>query len=438
MRPWFPLLVLLPLAACDRQGALPPAPAAVVRPAADRPGFNGTHPVAQPADPFAALKAAFDGGLRFDGDEKGFLRQVLATAGVDERSQVLVFSKTSHQLGLISHDRPRALYFSDDCYIGLCQDGGLYELAQPDAKAGTALFALDFRTHPQELPQWQDLPRCLDCHEGAMTGGRAGLMVRSVFTGADSHPILSAGTRMVDHATPVEQRWGGWFVTGRSGTAHHMGNLVAERQADGSAVQDLAAGSNRDDLDGLVDTSAYLRPGSDIVALMVLEHQVMAHNMLTQTSSAVREYFERYGGIQAPNAEAARIMQAERDAHLRRQALRVVEVLLFKDEAALPAGGVEGAPEFQAAFRLHRRATADGRSLKDFDLHQRLFKHRCSYMIHSKAFREMDPRLKAVFWPLLKEALTGDLPVSEHLPAAEKAEILEILRATHAEAPAGW
>lgn len=455
MRPFNPLFVLaacaLPVLACCGKQSAPDGtsvaePSSAVSDPADAPGFNGSFPVRRPADPVAALHGVFDAGLRFDGaDTQSFLRRVLAEAGVDERSQVLVFSKTSFQNDLISHDTPRAIYFSDDCYVGMVQ-GGSFELAQADADNGTAFYAVEFRAKPADRPKWDSPSRCMDCHEGPMVGSRTGLMVRSVFTDADNQPISSAGGFVVTHETPINDRWGGWFVTGRHGDARHMGNMVAVRRADGSAGLDRGAGANRDTLDGLVDTRPYLRPTSDIVALMVLEHQLTLHNAYTQASLSVREQVARHRAVMrelgGKKGGGDGSLSADIQGLIRNQARRVVGLMLFQGEAALPEGGVEGCREFQDAFRANMREASSGavrgRSLKDFQLLTRLFKYRCSYTVYSRAFDMMDPLLKEEVWRTLRQALTSDDALSRHIPAGEKAQIMEILRQTKEGIPAWW
>ncbi len=433
------LAVLAALAGCGKSGTSAPAPKAVPQVVSAAPGFNGAYAVGRPQDPVAALRTAFDLGLRFGGDAPDFLRQVLAAAGIDERSQVLVFSKTSHQNDAIGFSTPRALYFSDDCYMGMVQRG-MFEVAEADAKAGTVFFALDFLSQPAQAPHWDSPPRCMDCHDGAMTHDRPGLMVRSVFVDQDNQPISSAGTFLVDHETPLADRWGGWFVTGRHGAARHMGNAIAIRRENGSALQDRGAGANLDGLAGLVDTSPYLRDTSDIVALMVLEHQIMLHNAYTQGSLNVREQVTRHRAVMRELGQPGTELSPELQRLIRNQARRIVGMMLFKDEAAMPAGGVEGNADFQAAFRLNRREAAAGpaagRSLKDFQLLTRLFKYRCSYTVYSRAFDQMDGLLKAEVWRQLRQALLAEDELSSHLPAGEKAQIWEILRQTKTDMPA--
>ena len=412
-----------------------PAPAPAARAALDRPGFNGEAAVKRPADPEAALQAAFDAGLRFDGQaDKPFLRRVLAEAGIDERSQVLVFSKTSMQNDAITYFTPRALYFSDDCYVGTVQ-GGMLEFAQADAGKGTVFHAIDFRGLPAARPRWESPPRCMDCHEGPMTGERAGLVVRSVFTDRDSQPIGSAGSFLVNHETPLANRWGGWFVTGSHGAARHMGNGVATRLPDNNAALDREAGANLKTVGERINAAPLLRQTSDIVALMVLEHQVGLHNAYTQGSLLVREQAGRFHAVMNELGKPDAPLSPEIRSLVRNQASKIVGLMLFKNEAALPEGGIEGNPDFQEAFRANQREVA-GRSLKDFQLLTRLFKYRCSYTVYSRAFAQMDPLLRDEVWKQLRGALAGENDLAAHLPAGERAQIADILRNTCA--PAGF
>ncbi|MBT6450870.1 MAG: hypothetical protein HOK62_09155, partial [Verrucomicrobiales bacterium] len=83
-------------------------------------------------------------------------------------------------------------------------------------------------------------------------------------------------------------------------------------------------------------------------------------------------------------------------------------------------------------FAKRARRTKAGLSLRDFDLHTRMFKHRCSYMIHSAAFTGLPAPLKQQIFAELRAALNPAKPhlASAHLPDAEKRAIAAILTAT--------
>lgn len=362
--------------------------------------------------------------------EAAFVHWLLEQTGVPESSQVLVFSKTSLQRDLIHPRQPRALYFSDDLYLGWVP-GGLMEVGMSDPELGIVFYKLDARD-PEKPLHFERDGECLSCHGGSMTRNWPGLMVRSVFPDAKGEPLTAAGSFLVTHETPIEQRWGGWYVTGQHGAMRHLGNALAE-EADHEAKLDREAGANLRRLDRFFDTQRYPRPDSDIVALMVFEHQVMVHNRLCEGALRVRKWSHYQRQLQKelgekiqeqPVGTALRVVTSETD--------RILESLLFCDEAGLPADGIQGAGDFEKGFAGPRRADAAGRSLRDFDLKSRLFRYRCSYMIYSPSFDALPASLKSAVFRKLDGILTAETPPAryQHLPRAERTAIREILLAT--------
>ena len=118
--------------------------------------------------------------------------------------------------------------------------GGLiqYGDAKPDPSIGSGMFAVD-PGHGTEAKLKPD-NSCLSCHEGARTNGRPGFFIRSIFPDPQGHVITSAGSTTVGHDTPLAKRWGGWYVTGHSGDAHHRGNQVTVEHPNGDAYIDNA------------------------------------------------------------------------------------------------------------------------------------------------------------------------------------------------------
>lgn len=369
--------------------------------------------------------------------ERDRLRAVLDTLEVPVESQVLVFSKTSLQRDLIGPRRPRAIYFSEDCYVGWVP-GGLIEVAVTDPVLGVVFYRVDPRERAG-LRIERD-PDCLSCHGAALTRHWPGLIVRSVFPDATGEPLSAAGSFLIGHESPLADRWGGWYVTGQSGSLRHMGNVTARLQGR-DTVMDRAAGANLTDLRRFFPVADYLRPDSDIVALLVLEHQTGMMNRLVTGALRVRKWLAYQQNLQRERGEpvsaepvgvARRVVESE--------ARRILEYLLFSEEAPFLPEGIRGGSAFSEAFRRHRRTDARGRSLKDFDLRTRLFTWRCSYMVYSQAFDALPPALYAAVARDLGEVLgAGEPPPAfRRLTAGERAGIREILAATKPELTRSW
>jgi len=112
---------------------------------------------------------------------------------------------------------------------------------------------------------------------------------------------------------------------------------------------------------------------------------------------------------------------------------KIVDCLFFKNEAD-PGENIQGGEEFQRIFEAGFPRTAAGRSLADFQLYQRLFKYRCSYMVYSKAFGDLPPRVMRAVIAKMKRVLSGDNAEVDWLGSAERRKISEIL----AETLPGW
>lgn len=371
---------------------------------------------------------------------KAWVRSVLRELNVPVESQVLVFSKTSLQNALISPQTPRSVFYNEDTYAGWSL-GGMMELIGIDPALGPQFYTLSYPEQSGAPAVLATSDQCFSCHESSRTNGVKGVLVRSVYVDADGQPLLQFGSHLSGHESPLAERWGGWYVTGRSGKDRHMGNLITTVSADGRPLLDTAKGSNVMSLERFFDTNPYLLKTSDIVSLMVLEHQCMLHNKLTDGAKSTREAMARQHDLQkAFNEPVTDVPQGSALTVIRSHAEKIVKHLLFSDEYTLQDGGVEGAPTFQDAFRRNRKDTADGRSLKDFQLLNRMFKYRCSYMIYSSAFDALPAQLKSEIYRQLLAVLDGQNPSKDfaHLAASERKDIKEILLETKKDLPAGW
>src|SRR5262245_48524003 len=162
--------------------------------------------------------------LEYDPD-RGYLPSLLKLLDVSATSQTLVFSKTSFQRDRISPQTPRALYFGDDVYIGSVADGEVIEISAVDPQKGAIFYTLP--QWPLERPTFRrQTHECLQCHESSLSQGVPGHIIRSVFPDSRGQAILSAGTFVADHRSPLKERWGGWYVTGTHGEQRHLGNRI--------------------------------------------------------------------------------------------------------------------------------------------------------------------------------------------------------------------
>lgn len=363
-------------------------------------------------------------------DEKhGYLPAVLEALQVPVESQTLVFSKTSLQLRRITPRTPRALYFNDEVYVGWCQKGDVLELAATDAKQGAIFYTLE--QDPERPPTFvRDRGQCLTCHASSRTQDVPGYLIRSVYSDAGGNPLLGSGTFTTDNTSPFKERWGGWYVTGTHGEMRHMGNtLVRERGSD--AEFDYHAGANVTELDGLVRTSPYLLPHSDIVALMVMEHQTQMHNALAAANYETREAL-------AQTKEMNRLLDRPEDhisdsanRRIDSAADRVLRHLLMKGDFQFTSP-VVGTSGFADKFASVGIRDTQGRSLRDLDLQTRLFKYPCSYLIYSDAFAELPSEVKRRVLLRLRAILEGSTEEEEflYLSATDRANVLQILQET--------
>lgn len=392
-----------------------------------------------PRNAVSRLQAQLDAGEQALAWEPGtgYLKAVLEALDVPLSSQLLVFSKTSLQRHRINPRTPRALYFNDDVYIGFCQQGDVLEVSIADPQLGTVFYTLDQAAEvaPEFLRQTDN---CLICHGGSQTRNIPGHVVRSVYPDASGQPLLASGSYRTDHATPLAHRWGGWYVTGQHGEQTHLGNRIYHgRPDDDTPVDD--SGYNVVDLSDRVRTSAYLTPHSDLVALMVLEHQGGGHNVLTRASFDSRSAIFREDRLNEELKEPPGHRWDSTNIILNSSADLLVEYFLMQREMTLTEP-VSGTSTFARDFARRGPRDAQGRSLRDFDLQTRLFRYPCSYLIYTESFDALPGELRDRFWQKMDEVLTGRNTSEKfaHLSPADRQAIREILRETKPDLPQGW
>jgi hypothetical protein len=402
----------------------------------DRPPIN--YSAARPDNVITRLQKQIDAGqvkLPF-ADEFGYLPAFLKELKVPVSSQMLVFTKTSLQRDRISPRTPRAIYFNDDLYVGFCRLGEVMEVSVADPQLGTVFYTLP--QEPADRPKFQrQTENCLTCHTSRHQGIPAHV-VRSVYPDREGNPILSGGSFRTDHTSPFKERWGGWYVTGTHGKQPHLGNLILPRR---SVPDDLTndAGVNVTDLKGRIDPGMYLTPHSDLVALMVLEHQTEMHNRITAANYQTRLAHRDADVInELDNAPKGRLTEGTA-RRVDSAAEQLVKYLLFAEEADLtePVRGTSG---FAEEFAGRGPFDKQGRSLREFDLTSRLFKYPCSYLIYSPAFDGLPASVKERAYQRLWDVLTGKETGKDyaHLSAADRQAIKEILIDTKPGLPGYW
>ncbi|MEN1679435.1 MAG: hypothetical protein AAGJ46_07560 [Planctomycetota bacterium] len=388
---------------------------------------------AQTTDSVQRLKAAIASGevqLAYD-RQLGWLPALLDALDTPANSQTLVFSKTSLQRRQISPSRPRALYFSDEVYIGYVRHGRSLELSAVDPKLGAVFYTVDQKNRERPVIS-RDTGQCLSCHNTRRTRDVPGYLVRSVFPDRRGEPITQLGSETADPRTPFKKRFGGWYVTGSHGGMRHRGNSIADE--DSATLIDGEAGANLATLDGLVDTSSYLERGSDLVALMVLEHQSQMHNAITVAGYQARKgiYYDR--ALNSVTGDPPDTMSNSTRRRIESAGEALLQCLLFSGEAPLTSP-VTGSTTFATDFAAQGPDDAQGRSLRQFDLSERLFRFPCSFLIYSDSWDALPTAMTDCLRRRLTEVLTGEdrSEAFRHLSAGDRRAILEILRATKPE-----
>jgi hypothetical protein len=359
--------------------------------------------------------------LEFQRNRWGYLPTLLKQLGVNADSQVLVFSKTSFQAERVSPARPRAIYFNDNVSVGFVQGGETLELASLDPKQGVIFYTLDARN--SAAPEFARRDDCLNCHRGPQTLGVPGRMISSLYP-RGVRGSLHAGSFLTDHRTPIEERWGGWYVTGRMGSQRHLGNAIPSPLPGGGI--DPRDFQSLTSLDEKLDTSAYLSPTSDVVALMTLEHQTRMTNLITRI------------GWEFRIAQADGKLASSR-SQLNSAVDEMAAYMLFADEAPIREP-IEGVSTFTKTFPQRGPRDKQGRSFRDFDLRKRLFRYPLSYMVYSDAFDGMPEIARERMYQRLYDVLTGKdaAPKFARLSAEDRRAVLEILRDTKPNLPVYW
>ena len=349
--------------------------------------------------------------LQFE-TQGGYLKSLLAALDIPVESQLAVYSKTSLQAPRINPSNPRVIFFNDTTAVAWVP-GGFIEVATHDRRLGAVFYMLE--QTPAPVPQLVRDARCLSCHLSTAAAGVPGFLMRSIPTAADGTTMPWLGNATTDHRTALQERWGGWYVTAQRAPAPHLGNALIP-SPDAKVLPPWSADRNLTTLKDRVDTGTYLTPYSDIVALLVFEHQARMMNLLTRIGWDARVLAQD----DAPGAKDA----------LAAQAAELVDYMLFIDEAV--TGGVEGTSGFAARFSSQGRRDRHGRSLRDLDLRIRLMRYPLSYMIYSQVFDSLPATARDAIYRRLWQVLSGEDRSSRYMriTADDRRAIREILRDT--------
>jgi hypothetical protein len=373
------------------------------------------------ADPvFQLARRIQDGSVRLQFDRpNGYLKSLLAALAIPIESQVLVFSETSFEAKLINPRNPRSIFFGDSVSVGWVHGSEALELAAQDPTQGVIFYTL--AQTAADKPRLTRDDTCLACHLSWDTLGVPGLFVVSTFPMSDDKNAYANGF-VADHRSPLPERWGGWYVTGKPGPLRHMGNVpvIVHGAVDTPARPTSPVLAS---LDGKFDLGPYLSPYSDIVALMVLEHQTRMTNLLTRLGWEARLAAASRGN---PDA-AARVREAADD---------LVDYLLFVDEAPF-AGSIGGSSGYAEKFSAQGPRDSKGRSLRQLDLVRRLLRFPCSYMIYTPAFDALPADARTIVYQRMWQVLSGKDANKRYakLSRPDRQAVVEILRETKKDLP---
>ena len=373
-------------------------------------------------DRVAALNQALARGSRSLRREpqSGYLASVLDALGVPVESQLLVFSKTGVQRAHTGPHTPRAIFYNLSVVVAHVPGAPFLELAAQDPQQGVVFYTLD---QSAASPALKRQTSCLTCHVSATTLDVPGMIVRSNTVDEGGNVMPQFGSYDVSHETPHPDRWGGWYVTSDPlaipyAQRAHTGNITFTRG--GSTSNQVFV----DWLNSAPETRGYLSPQSDIVALLVFDHQMRAINLLTRLNWEARVAAAGTSAAGAPEPAIGKL------------ANELADYLLFLSEQP-PSVPLIARDGFAASLEPQAPKDRQGRSLAQLDLNTRLMRYPCSYMVYSEAFDGLPAAVKQLVYARMIDVLSSpDQRVSDaRLSAADRRAVLEILRETKPDFP---
>lgn len=399
-------------------------------------------------DPVARLQRRLAAGeIVLQRDERhGYLPALLKELDVPPESQVLVFSKTSLQIHKISPANPRAIFFSDSVYLGYVPGSDIVELAANDPFLGPVFYTLEGNGSELDVEEEspavaspiggnvklvRDRGNCLSCHATTRTENVPGYLVRSIFPDRSGRPRTGASSFATDYRSPWEQRWGGWYVTGTHGSMRHMGNAFATDRSDPQKI-DREIGANLKELPTRVRPDLHLKPTSDLVALLVLEHQTRVHNLITRANYETRQAVAMDEAMSHALGRPAGHRSESTQRRIAASANALVDALLMVDEPKLECA-ISGTSNFEQLFQSRGPFASTGASLRQLDLNERLFKYPLSFLIYTPEFRALPEEVMQPIRTRLIAELSDGVAVGERrgwIPPAQRHELRQIVSET--------
>jgi len=175
------------------------------------------------------------------------------------------------------------------------------------------------------------------------------------------------------------------------------------------------------------------------------------HNLITLTNYQTR--LALYALTKDPAANAVKLSDTEgakaleslpeaTRARIQKPADQLVRFLLFANETplGLDKDKAIAASPFAREFAARGVRDSKGRSLRDFDLHDRIFKYPCSYLIYNAALDTLPEPAKGYVYHRLLAVLSGQdhSPDFASLSAKDRQAILSIILETKPGLPAAW
>ena len=390
---------------------------------------------APPNERIAALQKKLDAAeysLAFDGG-RGYLDALLAALKIDPDSQLLVFSRTSVNAAHIHPRQPRSIFFNDDTYVAWVPGAGMIEIASMDPKLGPVFFILE-QTQTAAPKFDRQTVQCLRCHDSlTLTGGGVPrFIIGSGYVNTRGDLVSHEGWVLTSPATPLKFRWGGWYVTGRHGAQQHLGNIIVNDPASLQELDSLRIG-NLKKLDDFVETADYPGDHSDIVALLVIEHQIHVQNLITRVNYDVRSALTNNISRNVNDGHRSSITN-ETKTFIEDTTESLVKAMLFADEAVL-SDTIVGPSNFAAQFEKQGPHNQSRRSLRELDLRSRLFRYPLSYLVYSEAFDALPDIARNYAYRRFAEILLGKTAdeLVARLTLDERKSIINILCATKPE-----